>query len=143
MNKPNIRPRVLDADRFSKSNNFFYRLVANQRFLAVIGLAFLLIIIFPLAKARSQQRLIEREINDVKEEIKNFESQNQELEELKKYLQSEQSLEERARLNLNLKKSGEQLVVVNAESETGLDYSDIPEIKVNNLVKWWRYFFEL
>jgi len=141
LTKRKIRPRVLDADRFPKPSNFFYRLASNQRFLAVIGLIFLLFIIIPLARTRSQQRLIEREIKDVEEEIKNFESQSQEFEELKTYLQSQQSLEERARLNLNLKKSGEQLIVVDAPLPPSNDFSLAPEPEISNLLKWWRYFF--
>ena len=143
MNKPKIRTRVLDADRFPKPSNFFYRLVSNQRFLAIVGLIFLVLIVFPLARTRSQRRLIAREIDDVKTEIQKFERQSQELRDFGTYLQSQQSLEERARLNLNLRKSGEQLIVVDLEKLTSRELATAPEPRLSNLAKWWRYFFSL
>ena len=57
-------------------------------------------------------------------------------------LNSDQSLEEEARLNLNLKKSGEQVVVIN-DVENKLITSSIvaPAKNKNNLAKWRDYFF--
>jgi cell division protein FtsB len=143
MNKKKIRPRALDSGGFPRPRNFFYRLASDQRFLAIIGLAFLLLIIVPLVRIRTQQRLVEKEIDDVKEEIANFESQNQEFQELKEYLQSQQSQEERARLNLNLKKPGEQLIVINSEAPASNDFSALPANGKSNWEKWQDYFFGL
>lgn len=118
------------------------RLVSSQRFLAIIGLVFLVAIIFPLARTYSQRRLIEREIADVRNQISEFESQNQQLKDLVSYLQSEQSLEEAARLNLNLKKPGEAVVVI--EGKSGRLTPPAPaasSTESSNLVKWRQYFF--
>ncbi len=136
------RPRVLSADGVHKPDNFFYRLFSSQRFLAIVGLVFLLIIVIPLAKTYSQKRLIEKEIEDVKLEISNYEQKNQELQELINYLQSNQSLEEQARLSLNLKKPGEQVVVIEDKKLTPNDISPLgAQTSQTNLNKWWSYFF--
>ncbi len=143
MERRKIHPRVLSAGQVSKPNNFFYRLFSSQRFLAIVGLVFLLLIIFPLAKTYTQKRLVENEINDVKKEISDFESTNQELKDMITYLQSDQSLEEQARLNLNLKKPGETVIVIEAQKSSSTS-SEINKttIKESNFIKWWHYFFD-
>lgn len=142
MNRHEIQPRVLNASGLPKPNNFFYRLFSSQRFLAIIGLIFLLLIIFPLAKTYTQKRLVEKEIADVKQEISDFESTNQELKEMIAYLESDQSLEEQARLNLNLKKPGEKVIVIEAsKNSSGSEDINKTTAAENNFVKWWHYFF--
>jgi cell division protein FtsB len=126
----------------SQPHNFFYRLVSSQYFLAIIGLIFLVVIIFPLARAYSQRRLVEKEIADVKAQISDFENENQQLKDLIAYLQSDQSLEEQARLNLNLKKPGEQVIIVKESPDNVRAVAtDSTAEAENNLSKWWRYFF--
>jgi len=138
--KPN--PRPMTSEELHRPNNFFYRLVSSQRFLAIIGLIFLLIIIIPLAKTFSQRRLIEKEIEDVKQEISDYESKNQELQEIITYLESDQSLEEQARLNLNLKKPGETVIVVEEDKNLKKELN-LPENSqaTSHFSKWWQYFF--
>jgi len=141
--KQSRHPRVLNPATSSPTHGFFYRLVSSQRFLAIIGLVFLVLIIFPLAKTYSQRRLVEQEIADVQGQIDHYESQNQQLKDLISYLQSDQSLEEAARLNLNLKKPGEGVVVVEDKpanvNEIGAASA---EPASSNLAKWWHYFFD-
>jgi cell division protein FtsB len=143
MPRHKIHPRVLSAGDLPKPNNFFYRLFSSQRFLAIVGLVFLLLIIFPLARTYTQRRLVEKEIEDVKKEISNFESTNQELKDMITYLESDQSLEEQARLNLNLKKPGEKVIVIepakNASSSGDINKTTTAE---SNFLKWWHYFFD-
>lgn len=143
MPRHKIHPRVLNSGELSKPNNFFYRLFSSQRFLAIVGLVFLLIITLPLAKTYTQRRLVEKEIEDVKKEISEFESANKELKEMITYLESDQSLEEQARLNLNLKRPGERVIVIdNSKNETSTDDINKTTISENNFEKWWRYFFD-
>jgi len=138
-----IRPRAISSRLDSRPNNFFYRLVSSQRFLAIIGLVFLVVIIFPLARTYTQRRLVEKEVADVKQQISDFEKENQQMTELISYLQSDQSLEEQARLNLNLKKPGEAVVVINNEKSGAVAASPVSSSdNASNLTKWWRYFFD-
>lgn len=137
-----IQPRVLSAGDLPKPNNFFYRLFSSQRFLAILSLTFLIILLFPLAKTYTQKKLMEKEISDIQEEIAVYQKTNQELKEMISYLESDQSLEEQARLNLNLKKPGEQVIVIDDSKnsvDTGIS-TTTGEI-VSNFTKWWRYFF--
>lgn len=137
-----IQPRVLSAGDLPKPNNFFYRLFSSQRFLAVLILSFLVILVFPLAKTYTQKKLMEKEIAEIQEEIAAYQKTNQELKEMITYLESDQSLEEQARLNLNLKKPGEQVIVID-DSKNSVDTgvaTTTGEV-VSNFAKWWRYFF--
>ncbi|NLZ74292.1 septum formation initiator family protein [Candidatus Falkowbacteria bacterium] len=142
MDKHKIQPRVLSAGQTRKPDNFFYRFFSSQRFLAMVGLVFILLIIFPLAKVYTQKRIVEKEINEVKEEIAVFEKTNQDLRQMIDYLQSDQSLEEQARLNLNMKKPGEQVVVIeNLPIATTADEINKNTTSESNFKKWWNYFF--
>jgi len=136
------RPRIMKPGADLTPHNFLYRLVSSQRFLAIIGLVFLLVIIFPLAQTYSQRLLVEKEIADTQSQIKDYETQNQQLQSLLSYLQSDQSLEEQARLNLNMKKPGEGVVVVeDKDVEAGAATTTDGTENLSNLQKWWRYFF--
>ncbi len=127
----------------TKPQNFWYRFFSSQRFLAIIGLVFLVVIIFPLARTYSQRQLVEREIADVKKQIADYENQNAQLKELATYLQSEQSLEEQARLNLNMKKPGEGVVIIEEAKSNAVEISQASSFdNASNLQKWWRYFFD-
>lgn len=139
-NKTNQRANL--GAPLSEPHNFFYRLVSSQRFLAIIGLVFLVLVLLPLAKTYSQRRLVENEINDVKKQISDFEKKNKEMEDMISYFDSPQYLEAQARLNLNLKKPGEQVIVISGaeESEVTLADSSLDENQ-SSYAKWWRYFF--
>lgn len=141
MTKNKIRPRILNPEGSLKSNSFFARLFINQRFLAVVGLIFLVLIVFPLARTYSQRKMVEKEISDVQKQINEFESANQGLKEMVAYLNSDQSLEEEARLNLNLKKDGEQVIVINNNEDQASTSSLLVPSKKSNLAKWKDYFF--
>jgi len=138
-----IHPRVLSGGQINKPTNFFYRLFSSQRFLALIGLIFLLLIIFPLAKTYTQKKMVENEIDGVKKEINDVESTNNDLKDMITYLQSDQSLEEQARLNLNLKKPGEKVIVIETpQSATSTDDTNKATDSESNFQKWWHYFLD-
>ena len=81
---------------------------------------------------------------DIKAEIEQFDKEEiGNLEEMIKYLNSEQSVEAQARLNLNLKKPGETVVVIEKE-ENKLSQEEVNlkhQAPESNLLKWWQYFF--
>ena len=115
--------------------------ISSQRFFSLVALFILLAVFFPVLKTYNQRRLVEREIAEVQEQISEYEGRNQELQQLINYLQSDQSLEDQARLNLNLKKPGEAVVIIeNKKNNTTQQTLDM-ETKASNLSKWWRYFF--
>lgn len=123
-------------------HGYVYRLVTNQYFVAIVGLIFLGLVIFPLARTYSQRRLVEQEIATVQAQIDTYEARNEELSELLSYLQSEQSLEEQARISLNLKKPGEGVIVIEDKRAVAAEAAQVvAESQRSNLEKWWRYFF--
>jgi cell division protein FtsB len=137
-----IRPRAALGTPAPKPHNFFYRLASSQRFLAIIGLVFLVLIFLPLAKTYSQRRLVENEINDVRKQITGYEQKNKEINDMISYFQSPQYLEAQARLSLNLKKPGESVIVINSQPAGGAISVTASNSQLqNNYAKWWHYFF--
>lgn len=120
--------------------SFVARLLGDKRFFAIIALVFLLLILIPLAKSYSRKRLIEQEIKGIQQEIASFEAKNGDLKEMIDYLQSDQSLEEQARLNMGLKRPGETVAVItdSAVSVSQTEAEDV--ISPPNWQKWWSYF---
>ncbi|HQO10989.1 MAG TPA: septum formation initiator family protein [bacterium] len=123
-----------------RETNFLYRFLVNPRTFAIIALVFLLLIFLPLAKNYSRKRLVEQEIAGIQKEIDDFEAKNRDLKEMIDYLQSDQSLEEQARLNMGLKRPGEIVAVI--QEDTAVDAISSPVLVDDspNWQKWWRYF---
>lgn len=138
--------------------NLLTQFLLNQKTLALVGLAVIVLISFPLAKNISQRYKISQEIKELEAEINNLENQNTNLKEFMNYLESDQFVEERARLNLGLKKEGEEVAVISGEAATiqnngnkeegaatgifGMEKEE-PAKPIGNPRKWWRYFFNL
>lgn len=142
MARNNRRPRSYGASQIEDEGNFFSRLLKNQRFLAFVGLVVLVLIVFPLLKTYSQKRLIEEEMAQIKADIARYEQETAQFQEMIEYLGSEQSLEAQARMNLNLKKPGETVVVIKREDEVeSKKLNEKEEAQMSNLKKWKEYFF--
>jgi len=143
MVKSKIRPRSFNAGHPVHDHSFIYRLVTSQRFLAIVGLVLLVSISLPLARTYSQKKIIEQEVAEMQEAIKRYERETAELQEMIQYLDSEQSLESQARLNLNLKKPGETVVVIEREEvRSSLERFGLEVVEEkSNLKKWREYFF--
>ena len=139
-----VKPRVFSAGYQEKQHSTIYRFFTSQRFLAIVGLVFFILMSFPLARTYSQKKILEKELADIKAEIEQFDKEEiGNLEEMIKYLNSEQSVEAQARLNLNLKKPGETVVVIEKE-ENKLSQEEVNskhQAPESNLLKWWQYFF--
>jgi len=127
------------------------RVLYNHKFLALLGLIIIFLISFPLAKNISQRYKIDQEIKELEKEIIEIESKNKDLKELVTYLESDQFVEEQARLNLGLKKIGEEAVIIKEQAEeinpeTGevvkrSDDNLTADSSVTNPRRWWKYFF--
>lgn len=133
-----------------------FKLIFSQIAVFIIGLVILVLISIPLARNVSQRYKINKEIKDLEAEIQVLEKQNSGLKNFVEYLGSEQFVEEQARLNLGLKKNGEEVAVVktdgdkkdasqNKTTETR-DVFDIKTVsepkKISNPLKWRNYFFK-
>lgn len=129
---------VLKARPKSASAAFF----ANPKVFVIIALLFLLLILFPLAKNYSRKALIEKEIEEINQEIIAFENQNYELQEMISYLQSDQFLEEQARLNMGMRKPGESVAVVQGDFSHLAAPEPVRPTPMPNWKKWYKYFFK-
>lgn len=96
-----------------------------------------------------------KEIGELKVEIEKLQQKNQDLVALIKSSNDQAFLEEEAKRRFNLKREGEEVVILlkpetienNQSSEQNLGSSGAKpnpetEKKESNLSKWWRYFFE-
>jgi cell division protein FtsB len=135
-----------------QKGNFFYRTFSQRVLFTVIALVVIALISVPLAKNVSKQYKINKEINDLKNEIGALENNNSQLKNLIKYMESDQFVDEKARLNLNYKKEGEQVVVIEKKEENknissggvqlaGSSGTNDASKLESNFVKWQRYFF--
>ncbi|MDP3900304.1 MAG: septum formation initiator family protein [bacterium] len=142
-----MRSRIVREENPIKS--FF----SKSKLFPVIGLILVILIGYPLAKKVKQRYLLNQEIAQLQEESDKLSKKNKELENIIDYLGSEGFIESQARLNLDLKKPGESVVVIkdelaertNEENKSiyvidGLD-KELPKAELSNPRQWWQYFF--
>jgi cell division protein FtsB len=138
----------------SRNKNWLTRLLFHQVTLSVLGFLILFAISVPLARNVSQRYRISQEVKELEQEIGELGKKNSELKNLINYLQSDQFIEEQARLNLNYKKEGEKMVVIKEKNEsttseevdanifTGKNSDQFQTKSISNPQRWWRYFFK-
>jgi len=139
-----------------KRRSGFKNMIFNQKFLAFLGLIILVLISIPLGANISKRNKINKEIKELEQEIKQVENKNKDLEKLINYLESEQFVEEQARLNFGLKKAGEEVAVIKGDENTPNNTTNsieknifkIPGLEkvqpakpLTNPQRWWMYFF--
>ncbi len=142
MNKnKDLKNRPLREDN---NDGFFARLFSNQKTVALLILGATILLLFPLAKSYSQRKVIELEIYKMQQKIDDYEKNNDELQDLLSYINSsDDSIEEQARANLNMKKAGEGVIVIEelSEEEKKIKQREELENKKSNFRKWFNYFF--
>lgn len=131
-----------------------FKFLSSKTFLffALLVLVWLAIII---ARATYNRYQFNQEIERLKSEIERTEKRNQELASLIEFFKTESFLEKEAREKLNLKKEGENVVVVpkmpegrEGSLEIGQENNlvDLEEKKEpeeeSNIIKWWKYLFK-
>ena len=127
--------------------------ILNSVLFSVLALILIFIVSVPLAKNLSKKYKIDNEIKELENEKENLEGKNLELDNLVKYLESDQFVEEQARMNMNYKKQGESVVIIKKDEDTQENQNNkniysIPESnkmiksKNKNIQKWIDYFFK-
>ncbi|PLX20496.1 hypothetical protein C0584_05675 [Candidatus Parcubacteria bacterium] len=133
-----------------KKKNIFSRLLFNQYVVFAFFILILFLISVPLAKNISKKYEIDTEVRELESEILSLQKKNLELEKMIDDYESADFVEEIARLNLGLKKEGEEVLVVktNNEEVVELDNYKIGDLKFagdekeGNPRKWLRYFLK-
>ena len=124
----------------------FGRFMSKQGFLTVLILGALVLVSIPAVRNYAQERAVDLEINEARAEIERYESKNKELSDVIDYLESDQAVEEKARLNLGLKKQGEKVVVIANQTQVSEDVAankNSSDEKLSNPHKWLNYFFSI
>jgi len=108
----------------------------------LIALICAILVAIGYGRAYYQDYKIRQEINALQDEVKRLEYKKLESMEILKYVTSDAFVEEKARTELNLKKPGENVMVVtNPEVEVKPSQESKEEKpRLNNPTKWWYYF---
>jgi len=117
--------------------------------ISIFGILILVSISVPLAKKYSQRYGVSQEVKDLQKEIAAQEEKNSELKDMMEYLQTDQFVEEQARVNLNYRMEGEVVAVIKNElpefdfalAGTAAGKQARQNARLNNPQKWWQYFF--
>ena len=126
-----------------KKDSFINKFAKSQIFFTLIALTLLVMMLIPVYKNWQERKAIDQEISEIQKEIEQYENSNQELRQMLNYLESEESLEAQARLNLGLKKPGEEVVVIkkDIEDKEGVNKINNKKEDLSNSQLWFRYFF--
>jgi cell division protein FtsL len=142
----------------NKAKTKISEFIFNAKTFFVLVLAILVLLMIPLSKNISGRFRINQEIKDLETQIANTQNKNNDLNKLITYLNSDQFVEQQARENLNLKKDGEQVVVLRGLNEPqdgkvppstqensvfsvpGLEKAE-NRAETSNPQKWFKYFW--
>ncbi len=119
------------------------RFFTSKLFL-IVAFVIAVLVAFSYARAYYQDYAIRQEISRLENEVRRLEYKKLESFELLKYVSSDAYVEEKGRVEFNLKKPGENVMVI-AEDRLGKD-GETPLISIDdsstlmNPVKWWYYF---
>jgi len=128
------------SQRSSAWSLFFY----SKIFLLLI-LAGILFTGFAFLRSYYQDYQVKQEIDRLKYEAENLEAKKLESLEVLKYVQSPDFAEQKARMEFNLVKPGEQVAIVKSASgelnaSGQVDNKMVESSDVSNIIKWWRFF---
>ena len=123
-----------------QSRNKGFRRFFGSRLFLLIGLAVALLFAFGFGRAYYQDYKVRQEIADLQQELENGKAKKLQLLDLYQYVNSPEFVEEKARTELNMKKPGENvLVMTNLEDNKKASELEVAT-PLNNPIKWWYYF---
>ncbi|MCK5459520.1 septum formation initiator family protein [Candidatus Parcubacteria bacterium] len=127
-----------------RKKSFFIKILLSNFFLIFV-LFIIAILGWRMYGEYENNKLIDNEIDGLKQEIKDLENSSEEFSKLIEYFDSDIFIEKEAREKFGLKKEGEQVVVV--PKEAGIDNKSQDYLINNKETKkffpklWWEYFF--
>lgn len=118
-----------------------------MKLVLIFGVFVLCYISYRLYHEIYRQNEIDQEIQALQDEINKLEQDNNNLQDLISYFQTDEFKEKEAKDKLNLVKKGEKVILIK-EREVKRDKEvekEKPEILVNrpNYYYWWHYFFSI
>lgn len=115
----------------------------SSRLFLIVACIVALLVAMSYARAYYQDYAIRQEIKRLESEVQRLEHKKLESFELLKYVSSDAYVEEKGREEFNLKKPGEQVLIIPNEGGAARhsDVSTLPETeRLKNPIKWWYYF---
>lgn len=127
------------------SKSLIKKILASRTFLFLVSLA-LIALVISVGRETYRKHQLAKEIEKIETEIKQLEGRNQYLSNLREYFQEDSFLEKEAKIKMNLKNPGENVVVIEhtkTEEETIEEKLEVlsNEEKAANYWDWWKYFF--
>lgn len=126
-----------------KKKSFVNRIFSFRLFF-LAGVLIVVFLVVNLGKEYYRERQIQKEIDSLKNEIESFEKDNYKLSRLAELYKTNEWKETEARKKLNMKKEGENLVIITEPDDSSGKVLSA-EIGSNedllNYMKWWNYFF--
>ncbi len=122
-----------------KNINFWSRAIYSSIFSIVLILV-LIFIGYSIYQKKINQQNVDKRLDHLREEIQRLQDTNLELAEMIKYLRTDEYIETQARENLNLKRSGEKVVIISNEDNNTTKKNDSQQNKPNYIL-WFEYFF--
>ncbi|MDD4289954.1 MAG: septum formation initiator family protein [Patescibacteria group bacterium] len=125
-----------------QKESLFFRIFSSKIFFVLV-LIFSIYLATNLYKDLQQRKRIKQEIQNLKNQINEVDTQNNDLKNLISYFETDEYAESFAREKLGFKKPGEKIIIlpkqenVSNESENRNEKAKI----YDNIKSWWAYFF--
>jgi|SRR3989339_800 len=117
------------------------RFFESRLFLAV-GFILAVLVALGYARAYYQDYKIKQEISNLQAEVKKMEKKKLESMQILEYVTSPAFVEEKARVELNMKKPGENVIILQNQPLTEVESGSeaVEDAPLSNPRKWWYYF---
>ncbi|PIR75158.1 MAG: hypothetical protein CO030_05035 [Candidatus Magasanikbacteria bacterium CG_4_9_14_0_2_um_filter_42_11] len=134
------------TQKSAQNHSAMRRFFSSRLFLILLFIvAFLVALSY--ARAYYQDYAIRQEIKQLEQEVQNLQHKKLESFELLKYVSSEDYVEEKARVEFNLKKPGEHVIAIPEEfafvDDPVAPSRDMADEPLNNPTKWWYYIMHI
>ena len=127
-----------------KDNLTIYKKLIRSRIFFIFLIPIFLALLVGIFQQFYHRYQVKKDLGKLDTEIANFNKQKKDLNNLLEYYKNESNLENEARVRLNLKKVGEEVVIIlpaatSTESDKTSSQKDIENMP--NYKQWWYYFF--
>lgn len=132
-----------------RSQDGVFKRFFGSRLFLIIAIIILALVALSYARAYYQDFKIRQQITALQAEVKQLEKKKLESMEILEYVTSDAFVEEKARTELNMKKPGERVIVIDDSSLLEIPPVDISQdlatnavanTQLSNPMKWWYYF---
>jgi cell division protein FtsB len=113
----------------------------KSKFVTILLFPVLVLVMIMTARILSQKREIDSQISKLQSEADKIKSNNNQLSNLIKYLNTPDYKDKEAREKLNLKKDGEFVVVLPDSRSTSGTTQTTAKPEVSKFKQWFNYFF--